>query len=78
MPGAVSSAAERARVRAHYETPCASCGGPCWGRGVPGRRCKVCVRLNAKRVTVAIVGGKRRTKRTDAAREGLRYQWGAP
>ena len=70
----MSTAAERARVRAYYETPCVLCGGPCWGRGVPGRRCVHCVRLHAKRITLP----DGTTMRTDAKRQGLRYQWGCP
>jgi hypothetical protein len=70
----VTSVTERARVRAYYETACAECGGPCWGRGVPGRRCKECVHLNAKRITLP----DGTTRRTDAKHAGLRYQWGCP
>lgn len=61
----VSSAAERARVRAYYETACSECGGPCWGRGVPGRRCKECVRLNAER---QVSGGRISAATLGAAR----------
>lgn len=46
-----SLAARRAvslRSRAAYESACATCGGPCWGRYVPGRRCQECVRRDAK------------------------------
>lgn len=56
---------ESLRVRAAYESPCAECGGPCWGRYAPGRRCQECVRLNAE------------TRRPLQPR-GLEYQWGCP
>lgn len=66
----VSSAAERARVRAAMECACTVCGGPCWGkyrRGAfqPALRCKECVRREA-------------TSRRPLQPQGLRYQWGCP
>ena len=39
---------ESLRVRAAYESACVVCGGPCWGRYSPGRRCSECVRREAK------------------------------
>jgi len=65
----MSSAAERARVRAAMECACTLCGGPCWGKYVNGRfrvaqRCIECV--------------KRERKRRSIQPEGLRYQWGCP
>lgn len=55
---------ETRRVRAAYESACSTCGGPCWGRYSPGRRCQECVRLGRKKRSVQPTG--------------LRYQWGCP
>lgn len=55
---------ESLRVRAAYESACPTCGGPCWGRYAPGRRCKECVRREKKHRTIQP--------------EGLAYQWGCP
>lgn len=55
----------RRYVRAQSESACAECGGPCWGRWTPGRRCQECVRLGA-------------TSRRPLQPRGLTYQWGCP
>lgn len=57
--------AESLRVRAAYESSCTECGGPCWGRYAPGRRCQECVRRGAE-------AGRPLQPR------GLHYQWGCP
>ena len=54
---------ESVRVRAAYESSCVVCGGPCWGRYSPGRRCRECVHVAANRPLQP---------------QGLRYQWGCP